>query len=582
MILLNLKNKFLIIFISISIIPIIIITTFVYSRYIELVNRQTLQVTNNIVENAVESANSRIIEIDRMTEIFQLYSNSSYAVLEDIKKYKADSSYTTFDLWTSRNNMRFLCQHLIYSNDYVNGVFIFTPSGENIGYGWGNGIDVRHGYIPFVDKWYQDTVERKGQLYISDLTKKDFILNSDLSITFSRALYDVDSKEFLGVLLIDCSPSVLDLSSSNTLPGYALLSVLKDTGAILYTNIDDVLPSISDENNKDNVIIIKNSLDNSNLSVVAAIDMTPLYDEFKITRFLIFGISISCALIFIIISILLSKSLTQPIITLSKIMRDHKKHGLVTTDKYLSLHNEIGILYNEYNNMVEESNQYIKEQYQNKLITLDSQMKSLEAQINSHFLYNTLESINSIAEIEEVENISIMSLALGNMFRYSIKTESELVTIQDELKHVDDYMSIQKIRFENRLNVIYNIQDDIFSLKILKLILQPLVENSIYHGLNRCSIPGAITINAFLKDNIIWFEISDTGIGMDENQLKELGILLAKPVAFTELGRREKQSIGLKNIHSRLKLYYGIGYGISIKSQKGTGTIITLKLPVIK
>ncbi len=578
----KLNNKFLLIFISISLLPIVIITIFVYGRYTDLVNKQTIQVTGSIVDNAVEATKSHIDTIDGMTEIFQLYSNSSYSVLDDIKKYRVKGNYTVYDLWKSRNNMRFLCQHLLYSNDFVNGVFIFTPSGENIGYGWGNGIDIQNDYTPFEDAWYNSTIEKKGQLYISDLTKKDFILNSQSSISFSRALYDVYTKDFLGVLLIDCSPNVFDISSSNTLPGHALLTVSKENGNILYTNIDSVKTIFTNKRDQKDIAVIKNTLDDTALTVVAAIDMKPIYNEFNFTKFLIIGIATSCAFVFIIISILLSKSLTKPITTLSEIMRDHKKHGMVTADKYLNLHNEIGVLYNEYNNMVEENNQFIKEQYHNKLITLDSQMKSLEAQINSHFLYNTLESINSIAEIEEIESISIISLALGNMLRYSINTESELVTVQDELKNVNDYMSIQKIRFDNRFEIIYQIDEPVCRLKVLKLILQPLVENALYHGLNRCSIAGKVIIAATVNNDIICFEINDTGMGMDEKQLKEVQESLNKPIIFTELGRREKQSIGLKNIHSRLELYYGIGYGLSVKSKENAGTTVLIKLPVLK
>jgi len=104
---------------------------------------------------------------------------------------------------------------------------------------------------------------------------------------------------------------------------------------------------------------------------------------------------------------------------------------------------EIGILYHEFNKMMKDIDTHIRESYQNKILTLDSQMKALEAQINSHFLYNTLESINSIAEIEEVESIVVMTKSLGDMFRYSIKTDSERVTVSEELQHVENYMAIQ-------------------------------------------------------------------------------------------------------------------------------------------
>ena len=208
-------------------------------------------------------------------------------------------------------------------------------------------------------------------------------------------------------------------------------------------------------------------------------------------------------------------------------------------------------------------------------------MKSLEAQINSHFLYNTLESINSIAELEEVESISTMALALGDMFRYSIKTQSELVTVADELKHVRDYVSIQRIRFENKFDLKLEIPEEMYSYKVLKLILQPLVENSFYHGLQYCRCGSFIKIRGWHDDRFLYLSVSDDGAGMTKEQKEELEKTLMEPARFTELGQRNKQSIGVKNIHTRIVLYYGEGYGLHIDSEPGMGTTMTIKLPVL-
>ncbi len=536
-------------------------------------------VASNVFESALREANDTIREINKTTEIFQFYSESSFSIVEDLKKYKVnDGSYTTYDLYQSRNNMMFVCKNLIYSHQYINGVFIFTPSGENIGYGYGNDIDIMYDYKPFEDDWYQKTLDLQGKVYISDITTKPFIIGARPSISFSRAIYDVFSKEFLGVLLIDCSPKVFDLSSINTLPNSALLSIQKNNGSILYSNINNIKVPFS----QDNSLIMKAPLHIDTLTLVAAINNEELYREFNVTKILIIVIAGICTMFFLVVSVFFSIYLTNPITTLSKIMRAHQKHHLIISNKYLSRTDEIGILYNEYNNMLEEINTYVKEQYQNKLITLDSQMKSLESQINSHFLYNTLESINSIAEIEEVESISVMSLALGNMFRYSIKTQSELVSIQDELSHVSDYMAIQKIRFDNKFNLTFNIAEDLLHLQVLKLILQPIIENALYHGLERCPTGGIIIIRAYTDSGLIYFEISDNGTGMNVEEIQSIQRKLDEPAQFTELGRRNTQSIGLKNIHSRIELYYGKGYGISIHSEKNVGTTITIKLPILK
>ena len=468
----SLRKRFFYIFMFISIIPILIMTIYTYNRYTYLINNQTTQVAENMVENASSNVNTTLVNIKHISELFNFDAGNQKSIVNDLHKYTGNKdAYTIYDVFETNNNLKFICQNLIFNSSYINGIFFFTPSGEILGYGYGGNIDIRYNYDPTNDKWYKETLKLQGKTYIDGIRAKDYIINSAPSITFSSALYDVYTKEFLGVLIIDCSPSVFDLSTVNTMPDTALLSI-EQGNQILYSNIDTLPSDFSDRNS----IKFRNDLDWEGLSLIAVFNTEGLYREFNSTRLTLITISIFCALIFIIISIFLSSYLTKPIILLSKKMSVRNGDNKVDKEIYLNRTDEIGILYNEYQRMIDELNHYIKNELEYKLITLDSQMKSLEAQINSHFLYNTLESINSIAELEEIESISTMSLALGDMFRYSIKTTSELVTIADELKHVNNYVSIQQIRFDNRFNLLLDIPREMYSLKILKLVLQPIVE----------------------------------------------------------------------------------------------------------
>ena len=257
-------------------------------------------------------------------------------------------------------------------------------------------------------------------------------------------------------------------------------------------------------------------------------------------------------------------------------------HTLTLSGQYLNRTDEIGTLYNEYNAMVESLNAAVKQDYHNKLVNLDAQMKSLEARINSHFLFNTLESINSMAELEDNEQIATMSQALGNMFRYTLKTKSELVSVQDELNHVNDYVTIQRIRFDERFRLEVDMEDSFKQEQVLKLILQPLVENALYHGLKYCSCGDLISIIGRKEGDYLIIHVRDNGMGMDKETLKLLQERLMEEASFTELGQRNKQSIGLKNIHSRIELYYGRGYGLSITSEEGNFTDVQIKLPILK
>lgn len=567
----KLKHKFLIIFIVISIIPVIIVSVLTYMRYTELVNDEMSNISNNIIQNVSKNTSDAINRVDVITESFETYFQGSYTVLDDLKKYRnKNSGYTSYDLYETRNNMGFICRQILYQNSYVNGIYIFTPSGENIGYG---NVDVKLGYTPFQDKWYKDTVAMRGDIFISDLSAKNFFIYPRPSITFSRALYDVYTKEFLGVLVIDCSPEIFSFTENDNLSNVSSISIQKDNGSTLYKS--QIMQSKSSET-------LKKHLVQYPITIYVTLDKAKLYSNFGFTKMLVITIVFIFALILLIISFYLSKNLTHPITALSEIMRKHDTRILAESQKYLNRNDEIGCLYNEYNNMIEEINTYIKDQYQNKLITLDAQMKALEAQINSHFLYNTLETINSLAEIEGIDSISSMSLALGSMFRYSIKTESELVTIQSECEHMENYITIQKIRFDGNFQFFNRIDSSLRNFKVLKLILQPVVENSFKHGIEQSSEKGTITVDAYLKENNVFIIVSDDGAGIPTDKLKEIREKLADNPEFKDLGRRNRQSIGIKNINSRIQLYYGKTYGISIYSEEHKGTTVVIKLPAIE
>ena len=320
----------------------------------------------------------------------------------------------------------------------------------------------------------------------------------------------------------------------------------------------------------------------SPLRLTMVMDYTNLAKEFNITAVLIILICAVCITGYIIFAYIISRYMVRPVEHLSHKMSSQSGHSLIQSTRYLNRTDEIGTLYNEYNAMVESLNAAVKQDYQDKLVLLDAQMKSLEARINSHFLFNTLEAINSIAELEDNETIATMSLALGNMFRYTLKTQSELVTVQDELGHVNDYVTIQRIRFDNRFHLDLDISSEYLDNKVLKLILQPLVENALYHGLNYCTTGDTITIRAYTENNCLMIDVHDNGQGMDIETLTKLQSSLMEEASFTELGHRNKQSIGLKNIHSRIELYYGKGYGLTVTSIHGEWTNIQIRLPILK
>lgn len=576
----KLRSKVFIIFTVIAIIPLLLLTTFAYNRYEKLTYQRIDEISDSLFSNALETTNATLRVIKQTSGLFTFYSDGDYSIVENLKKFSdPDKGYLPYDEFKSNQNIKFVCQNVLYSYDYIYGLYVFTPAGAILGHTSGRNGDLTPGYEPSSEQWYEDTLALKGGLYTSDCRDHALFTGSKDSIFFAQSLHDVYTHEFLGVLVIDCNPQLFNLSLVNTMPDITLLTITNDdTSCVLYSNMTEMDSSFFSAQNR---VLRTESLELPPLTLTAAIDYDALYREFNLTGILLLLIAGVCSLGIILLALAVSKNLVYPIEHLSRKMASQKGHSLELTNRYLKRPDEIGTLYNEYNAMVEELNTSVKRDYQDKLVLLDAQMKSLEARINSHFLFNTLESINSMAELADNEQIATMSLALGNMFRYTIKTQSELVSVRQELSHVADYVSIQQIRFSNKFHLDVLMEDSIQDELVLKLILQPLVENALYHGLNYCTTGDAITIQGRREDSCLLLDVIDNGQGISPDQLEQLNRRLKEEPSFTELGHRTKQSIGLKNIHSRLELYYGRGYGLTIKSSPGEYTDVQIKLPLV-
>lgn len=576
----KLRTRFFLIFSILAVIPLLILTEYSYVRYRDITYERMDELSENLFQNAVTQTNNMLSTVQTSISYLTFYSNENdYSVIENLRPYaEEDTQLTAYDTFRTTQHLNGVFQNIMASYDYITGIYIFTPSDVTFSCSQSSNI-LSSRYSPKGKNWYENTLAQNGHFYVSAFMDPDmFIGEVEDAVYFSLSINDLYTNEFLGVILVSCDSDIFDLSTVNTMPETTLLYISsKETNYTLYSNIDELPESFSGTDAK----IKKTDLAVDSLELTAAFDYDSLYAEFSLTGALFLVVAFTCILIFLVLAYVMTKNMIRPLEELSTTMSRQGK-DLSFYSPYMNRTDEIGTLYNEYSNMLEELNASIKRDYQDKLNILDAQMKSLEARINSHFLFNTLESINSMAEIDENENIATMSLALGNMFRYAIKTPSEIVTLQDEISHVKDYVSIQAIRFSNKFTLTLDIPDELYQQKVLKLILQPLVENSFYHGLNYCTAGDNITIQAKRDSTILYITVSDNGQGMTQEVLDELRAKLSEEASFTELGHRNKQGIGLKNIHSRIELYYGKGYGLSITSTPGEGTSITIKIPVLQ
>ena len=203
-----------------------------------------------------------------------------------------------------------------------------------------------------------------------------------------------------------------------------------------------------------------------------------------------------------------------------------------------------------------------------------SEFDTLQSQINPHFLYNTLDIIVWMIENENSDKAVNIVTALAKFFRISLSKGKNIITVKDEVEHVRNYLMIQNMRFKNRFEYSIDVDEEVLSYSSLKLMLQPLVENAIYHGMEFMDGDGEIDVKVFKEDDSLYFTITDNGLGMSEDMVETL---LSKDFAPSKKG----SGIGAKNVNERIKLYFGSEYGLKVESEPDEGTKITIHLPAV-
>jgi two-component system, sensor histidine kinase YesM len=276
-------------------------------------------------------------------------------------------------------------------------------------------------------------------------------------------------------------------------------------------------------------------------------------------------------LIAAIAAILIAYGLTKPINKLSELMALVERGNLDI--RFNTLYNdEIGKLTRQFNSMIEKIKLLISEVAQEQAQKKKIELETLQMQIDPHFLYNTLDSIKFLAE-QKSDDTSEMVRALGQFYRSSLSKGDGLITVAEEIDHLKNYLTIQKIRYSTQFDYRIEADDNILTCETIKFILQPLVENSIYHGVRKKREKGLISIRGYQEDGDLIFTVYDNGAGIAPDRLEQIRENLNKVYLPKESG------IGVYNVHKRVTMRYGEEYGLSIDSAKNEFTLVKVKLP---
>lgn len=459
-------------------------------------------------------------------------------------------------------------------------------------------VDIRNVYIKNIydeiiitDAVYSDTIGRVSKLmdlYESSAQKKHgqvyLACEEPNHLYFIRTIYknDIDnSDKQIGMVIVDLnlrffSQNIID-STNNQDISFALLdenkNVVINCSTLPDQDCQDIISNNKNSYQKNIYKPIFHQSKYSGYSVVGIINETMLYNDFNRI------ITMVLALIFISILIIVGSILFASQIVSSEFDRFIKKikktdtlgkHALITSQSKDEF-NDLSIVYND---MINRVNTLSKAVYEKEISLKNAEIQAFQAQINPHFLYNTLDCINSLVGLNKIKETQKTVIALANIMRMSIKGPNFL-TIEDEINYIHEYIYIQKMRYQDRILFLVEIDKNLNKLVIPKLILQPIVENAIKHGVSNSLKQGMIVILGNIENDDIIFRIRDNGVGMDDkiiNSINEYNI------NSNFENNKNNDSIGLINIQKRLKLIYTNDYGIKINKLSNGGTEVIIKL----
>lgn len=544
-----------------------------------------------VLENAEEYSTQLITQANRDIDSYMKYLRNTSILISsnaDVHDYLFGVNKDTGE--TAQTVERIIAQFqtiLDTRNDIVNIGII----GENGRYLINQGALKINENVSLKDvEWVQKAQNSQGLTTISSSHVQNVVDGRyEWVVTLSRGLRNKITKEVEGVFFVDLNySSISELCDSISYGNRGYVYILDEQGNLIYhpqqqllysglknEKIEEVLSS------KDNSFVTEDgklycmskSLETGWTVVGVAYVSELLKDSRETGRIYV----VSAGLIMLAamaLAVFLSREITKPIKRLSNSMREVEKGNFENVLLDVQGENEIDRLSANFNMMTTEIKHLMEQNVEDQRQKRKSELMALQAQINPHFLYNTLDSIIWMAEWGKNKEVVLMTSSLAKLLRQSISNQNELVKVEDEVEYTRSYLTIQKMRYKDKLEYDILVEPEILNYKVAKLILQPLVENAIYHGIKYKEGKGKVLIEGFLRDDELILRITDDGIGMTEEQMSHL---FEKRETDTR-----RNSVGVRNVHDRIGLYYGKEYGLTFESAVGEGTKVEIHIPYEK
>ncbi|PMC38070.1 two-component sensor histidine kinase [Bacillus sp. UMB0899] len=527
-----------------------------------------------------KSSQVLIMSSNRIEDELKNIEEVSYRVLADNKIQKAlieaKKELTSYDQYQIEKEIRDTLTSYIGSEEYIQSIHLFDTNGKE----YQAGKITASILYENADYLEQKAKEGDGRnIWVS-------LKESQNTIFSARQLrsYQNLSLDNLGTLIIEVSLNDIVKELPREWGGQEGRIAISDGDDIFFAEetsiqLNKLNLSVTDGQgyqiqklNGRNYFVTYSNSTYANWTYWNVLPFETMFAKVTTIKFMVIFLFFIILLSSIYFFIRFSKRITDPIENLVSAMKVVQTGDFKAVDtlKPSEEKNEIGILHRNFIVMIKRINDLINENYEKQLLIKDTEFKALQSQINPHFLYNTLESINWLAKINKQNQISKMVESLGFLLRNAISLKNDVITVQEEIEMVQHYITIQKFRFEERLDFSLDIHEDVKGCLIPKLIIQPLVENAINYALEMMMEPCKIKVSAYKEGENLYLSVEDNGLGMDKAKLEQV-----RKGEFKTSGN----GIGLSNIDSRIKFVFGSKYGLQIDSELNMGTKVFIVIP---
>lgn len=452
-------------------------------------------------------------------------------------------------------------------------------------------IDIIH------QEWFTEAVGQMENIHFSTPHVQNLFDNTSYRyywvISLSQAVeLTSNGNTTLGVLLVDMNYSSIEqlLNKANNDTSSEYVYLMDGSGEIIYhpkqkllytnlyeennlaaANYDD--GSIKEEFHGEKRLVSVKTISYTGWKLVSVVPMSNFEVGMADMRLVVILFVALAMLMIIVLNQLVSARIAKPLQKLNESVKEWES-GNINPDIYMGGSSEVEHLGRTLRSTVAQLQQLMNDIVVEQEEKRRSELDALQSQINPHFLYNTLDSIVWMIEGERYEDAVFMITQLASLFRISLSRGKTIISIEDEIKHAQNYMNIQKRRYKDSFSVEFCIEQEILNCCTVKLIVQPILENAIYYGVEGMDGDGEIKVTGYRREDDVYIEVKDNGLGMPENMVKDL-------LAENNRVRKKGSGVGLINVHNRIRLRFGGSYGLEIESQLDEGTTVRIHLPYI-